>query len=163
MEEVGKRVKPRLRGVSHEIAFFVSFATGALLIVLASAHGTKATIAACIYAFAMTALFGSSALYHVPNWSASVRRWLRRLDHSSIFLLIAGTFTPFTTSPQFDPPSIYGTTGIPGSYSPNRYYFSSTKSLARCRHMQIKISFGRTSIGDELFNLTIFGRLMEEF
>jgi hypothetical protein len=76
---------------------------------------------------------------------------------------IAGTFTPFTTSPQFDPPSIYGTTGVPGSYSPNRYYFSSTKSLARCRHLQIKIDFGRTSIGDELFNLTIFGRLMEEF
>ncbi len=81
------------------------------------------------------------------------------------FLLneIAGTFTLFTSSPQFDPPSIYGTTGVPGSYSPNRYYFSSTKSLARCRHMQIKVSFGKTSIGDEIFNLTIFGRMMSEF
>ncbi len=95
VEELGKRIKPRLRGVSHEVAFFASFLSGALLIVLASPHGTKATVAACVYAFAMTALFGSSALYHVPNWSVPVRRWLRRLDHSSIFLLIAGTFTPF--------------------------------------------------------------------
>jgi hemolysin III len=95
MEDLAKRVKPRLRGVSHEIAFFVSFITGAALIVLASSHGTKATVAACIYAFTITALFGSSALYHVPTWSAPVRRWLRRLDHSSIFLLIAGTMTPF--------------------------------------------------------------------
>jgi hypothetical protein len=81
------------------------------------------------------------------------------------FLLneIAGTFTPFTLKPQFDPPSIYGTTGVPGSYSPNRYYFSGTKSLARCRHLQIKVDFGKTSNGDELFNLTMFGRLMAEF
>jgi hypothetical protein len=81
------------------------------------------------------------------------------------FLLneISGTFISFTTSPQADPPSIYGMTGVPGSYSPNRYYFSGTKSLARCRHMQIKVDFGKTSAGDELFNLTIFGRLMSEF
>lgn len=81
------------------------------------------------------------------------------------FLLneIAGTFTQFTQNPQYDPPSIYGTTLVPGSYSPNRYYFSSTASLARCRHMQIKVDFGKTSVGDELFNLTIFGRLMSEF
>lgn len=81
------------------------------------------------------------------------------------FLLneISGSFTPFTQAPQFDPPSIYGQTQIPGSYSPNRYYLSSTGSLARCRHMQIRVDFGRTSIGDELYNLTIFGRLMAEF
>lgn len=81
------------------------------------------------------------------------------------FLLneIEGTFTEFTTDPQFDPPSIYGTTGVPQSYSPNRYYFSATKSLARCRHLQIKIDFGETDIGDELYNLCIFGRLMAEF
>lgn len=81
------------------------------------------------------------------------------------FLLneIAGTFIPFVSKPQFDPPSIYGTTGVPGSYSPNRYYFSSTKSLARCRHMQIRVDFGATPNSDEMFNLTIFGRLMAEF
>ncbi len=87
------RVKPRLRGVSHEYAFFISFVTGALLIVLAP--GGRATVAAAIYAAAMTLLFGASALYHRPNWSAPARRWLRRLDHSSIFILIAGTYTPF--------------------------------------------------------------------
>lgn len=81
------------------------------------------------------------------------------------FLLneIAGTFTPFTASPQFDPPDIYGTTGVPGSYSPNRYYFSTTKSLARCRHMMIKIDYGKTPNPDEIFNATIFGRLLSEF
>jgi hypothetical protein len=78
------------------------------------------------------------------------------------FLLneVAGNFTPFLSNPTFDPPSIYGNTGIPGSYSPNRYYFSSTKSLAKCRHMQIRCDFGKTAVGDELYNLTIFGRLM---
>jgi hypothetical protein len=76
---------------------------------------------------------------------------------------IAGTFIPFASKPQFDPPSIYGTTGVPGSYSPNRYYFSSTKSLARCRHMQIRVDFGVTPNPDEMINMTIFGRLMSEF
>ena len=87
------RVKPKLRGVFHECAFFVSFATGALLILLAD--GGRERFAVAIYAVAITALFGASALYHRPTWSVPVRRWLRRLDHSSIFLLIAGTFTPF--------------------------------------------------------------------
>lgn len=75
---------------------------------------------------------------------------------------VSGTFTPFTKSPVFDPPSLYGTTIIPQSYSPNRYYFSGTGSLARCRHLQIKFDFGQTSNGDEIFNLTIFGRLFVE-
>jgi hypothetical protein len=75
---------------------------------------------------------------------------------------ISGVFTPFTTNPQFDPPSIYGTTVTPASYSPNRYYFLSNASLARCRHMQIKIDYGITPNGDELYNATIFGRLMIE-
>jgi hypothetical protein len=81
------------------------------------------------------------------------------------FLLneIAGQFTAFTTNPQFDPPDVYGSTGVPGSYSPNRYYFSNTKRLARARHLQIRVDFGKTSVGDELFNLTIMGRIMAEF
>lgn len=87
------RVKPRFRGISHMYAFFASFLTGAVL--LALADSTRELIAVGVYALAITMLFGSSALYHVPNWSASVRRWLRRLDHSSIFVLIAGTYTPF--------------------------------------------------------------------
>jgi hypothetical protein len=75
---------------------------------------------------------------------------------------ISGTFTAMSTVPQFDPPSLYGTSLSPQSYSPNRYYFSGTGSLARCRHLQIKVDFGETGNGDELFNLTIFGRLLVE-
>jgi hemolysin III len=87
-------VKPRLRGVSHQWAFFVSLITGAAL-VLAAPSG-RATAAAAIYAVSVAGLFGASALYHRINWSTvEARRWMRRLDHSMIFLLIAGTYTPF--------------------------------------------------------------------
>lgn len=87
-------LKPRLRGVSHQWAFFVSLGTGAAL-VLAAPTG-RATLAAAIYATSVAALFGASALYHRVNWaSAGARRWMRRLDHSMIFFLIAGTYTPF--------------------------------------------------------------------
>ena len=48
-----------------------------------------------IYAAAVPGLFGASALYHRVTWSPPVRRWMRRLDHSMIFVLIAGTYTPF--------------------------------------------------------------------
>jgi hemolysin III len=85
--------KPRLRGVFHQWAFFVSLAAGALLVLLA--NGSKATIAAGIYAFSLSALLGVSALYHRINWQPTARRWMRRLDHTMIFLLIAGTYTPF--------------------------------------------------------------------
>jgi hemolysin III len=87
-------IKPRLRGVSHQWAFFVSVATGVAL-VLAAPDG-RATAAVAIYAFTVAGLFGASALYHRINWSTmEARRWMRRLDHSMIFLLIAGTYTPF--------------------------------------------------------------------
>jgi hemolysin III len=87
-------VKPRLRGVSHEWAFFVSLVLGAALIV--AAKGAEATLAVSIYALSLSALFGTSALYHRVDWRRpEVRRWMRRLDHSMIFFLIAGTYTPF--------------------------------------------------------------------
>jgi hemolysin III len=87
-------VKPRLRGVSHEWAFFVSLVLGAALIV--AAKTPKATLAVAIYAVSLSALLGTSALYHRVNWTRpEVRRWMRRLDHSMIFFLIAGTYTPF--------------------------------------------------------------------
>jgi hemolysin III len=88
------RQKPRLRGVSHQWAFFVSLAAGAALIV--AAPSPRATLAVAIYAVSLSALFGVSALYHRINWvRPAARRWMRRLDHSMIFLLIAGTTTPF--------------------------------------------------------------------
>jgi hemolysin III len=84
-------VKPKLRGVLHEIAFFVSLVTGPILVLVARAGSH---LAAAIYSLAMTALFGFSALYHRPTWRPAVRRWLGRLDHSMIVVFTAATFTP---------------------------------------------------------------------
>jgi hemolysin III len=86
-------VKPRLRGVSHQYAFFVAVAAGAALVVLA--RGGQARLVVAVYALSLCAMFGASALYHRIDWPPRPRRWLRRLDHSMIFVLVAGTYTPF--------------------------------------------------------------------
>ncbi len=85
-------LKPRLRGVLHEYGFFVSLVCGVALI-LAASDG-RARLAAAIYAVALSGLLGTSALYHRVTWGPRARRWMRRLDHSMIFVLIAGTYTP---------------------------------------------------------------------
>ena len=86
--------KPLLRGVFHQWAFVAAVAAGAMLVALA--EGVRERAAVWIYAGSLAAMFGASALYHRGRWrSARVRVWLRRLDHSTIFLLIAGTYTPF--------------------------------------------------------------------
>jgi hemolysin III len=86
--------KPRLRGVSHEWAFFISLPLGLWLVT--SAPSGRAALAAGIYALSVALLFGASALYHRITWaSVAARRWMRRVDHSMIFVLIAGTYTPF--------------------------------------------------------------------
>jgi hemolysin III len=84
--------KPRLRGVLHQYAFFVALVLGAALV--AAAPG-RARVAAAIYAFSVAGLLGTSALYHRRDWPLRARLWMRRLDHSMIFVLIAGTYTPF--------------------------------------------------------------------
>ncbi len=86
------RKKPRLRGVSHEIAFYVSILAGCVL--TAWARPGKPSLAAMIYTGCVTVLFGASALYHRPNWLPATRAMLRRVDHAAIYLLIAGTYTP---------------------------------------------------------------------
>jgi hemolysin III len=86
------RVKPRLRGVFHQYAFFVSLAAGTLLVLLAAT--ARAGVAVTVYAVSVSALFGVSALYHRVTWTGPARRRMRRLDHAMIFLLIAGTYTP---------------------------------------------------------------------
>ena len=86
-------VKPRMRGVLHQYAFFVSVVLGAALVIVAP--GGRARLAALIYAFAVSGLLGTSALYHRVTWPPRARAWMRRLDHSMIFVLIAGTYTPF--------------------------------------------------------------------
>jgi len=86
--------KPRLRGVLHQWAFLVSLPLGLGLVV--AAGSARARVAVALYALSVAALFGTSALYHRVNWrSLSARLWMRRLDHSMIFVLIAGTYTPF--------------------------------------------------------------------
>jgi len=87
------KVKPRFRGVTHQYAFFVSLVVGALLVAFAPTG--EARLACAIYAFSVSGLFGTSALYHRISWSPRARRWMRRLDHAMIFVLIAGTYTPF--------------------------------------------------------------------
>lgn len=89
-----KLEKPRLRGVFHLWAFFVAVAAGVVLVVVAD--GTRARLATWVYVTALAAMFGASAFYHrYPFKSAARRLWARRLDHSMIFLFIAGTYTPF--------------------------------------------------------------------
>jgi len=86
------RQKPLLRGVSHQIAAGVALA-GLVALVLV-APGPRARLGALVYGLSLVGLFSVSALYHRPTWSPRARLWMRRLDHSAIFLLIAGTFTP---------------------------------------------------------------------
>ena len=88
-----KLPKPRLRGVSHQWAFFASLLAAAALIV--AAQGTREVVAISVYVFSLSALLGTSALYHRVTWGDGARRWMRRLDHTMIFVLIAGTYTPF--------------------------------------------------------------------
>jgi hemolysin III len=90
--EQAPREKPLLRGVFHEIAVAFALVGGVALTRMAS--GTRATVAAAVYAASLTALFGISALYHRPRWGPRLYVLMRRLDHAAIFLLIAGTYTP---------------------------------------------------------------------
>ena len=87
------RVKPKLRGVFHELAFFAAVGIG-IPLVLTAAPG-KARRSAIVFASCVAACFGASALYHRPTWQPRARSWLARLDHAGIYLLIAGTYTPF--------------------------------------------------------------------
>jgi hemolysin III len=84
--------KPRLRGLLHQYAFFAS--VPALVVLLLAARTDRATLAAAVYGSSLVALFGVSALYHRVTWSVRARRWMGRLDHAMISVLIAGTFTP---------------------------------------------------------------------
>ena len=84
--------KPLLRGVLHQVGFFFALVAGAWLIFIAP--GTQAKLACGVYALTLATLLGVSALYHRINWSIPARQRMRRLDHSAIFLLIAGTYTP---------------------------------------------------------------------
>jgi hemolysin III len=88
-------LKPRLRGWLHAYAALVSIVSGsAMIAVAASLRGGSAAVTTGIYCATVTLLFGTSALYHRLNWSPRAHRVMKRLDHSMIFVFIAGTYTP---------------------------------------------------------------------
>jgi hemolysin III len=90
--EPGIDLVPRLRGVSHALAFVV--ALGAASVIVALAPGGIAALALAVYGAGMVALFGGSALYHRWPGSSRVKAALRRIDHSTIFVFIAASYTP---------------------------------------------------------------------
>lgn len=94
VSDVAKAVKPKLRGWLHAGTFPLAVAVGVVLVILAPS--TLAKVATAIFAVTAALLFGVSALYHRGKWSPKVAAVLRRLDHANIFLIIAGTYTPFT-------------------------------------------------------------------
>ncbi len=84
--------RPLWRGKMHAWTFFVAIPAGIVLIAIAD--GTAATVAAAIYAATLLLLFGTSASYHRLAHSVRARDVMQRLDHSMIYLLIAGTYVP---------------------------------------------------------------------
>jgi hemolysin III len=88
--------KPRLRGRLHQYAFFVALVCGIVLSSIAAGRPGLAPLVSCaVYSLTVCGLFGISALYHRRVWSERGYQIMRRLDHSMIFIFIAGTYTPF--------------------------------------------------------------------
>ncbi|MEU1615766.1 hemolysin III family protein [Streptomyces sp. NPDC008238] len=87
-------LKPKLRGWLHAGMFPAVLVAGVVL--TAFAESTRGRIACAVFTLTACALFGVSALYHRGDWGPRASAVLRRLDHANIFLIIAGTYTPFT-------------------------------------------------------------------
>ncbi|SIQ60008.1 PAQR family membrane homeostasis protein TrhA [Micromonospora avicenniae] len=88
--------KPRMRGWLHAYAFFVALVCGIVLCAIAATRPGLAPVISCaIYSLTVCGLFGTSALYHRRVWSERGYQVMRRMDHSMIFVFIAGTYTPF--------------------------------------------------------------------
>ena len=90
-------LRPRMRGWIHLYSGFVAIVTGATLVAVAWATtGPVAALACGIYALTVCGVFGVSATYHRVHWSTTAARtWMKRADHSMIFIFIAGSYTPF--------------------------------------------------------------------
>jgi hemolysin III len=91
-QTIAAAVKPRLRGWIHAGTAPVALVAGAVLVLLSPT--TEARVSTAVFALAAVVLFGTSAVYHRGTWSPRTAATLRRADHSNIFLLIAGTYTP---------------------------------------------------------------------
>ncbi|NNN16142.1 MAG: hemolysin III family protein [Acidimicrobiaceae bacterium] len=85
-------VKPKFRGRLHQVGFFVSIPMGFAIVI--AAPTAKAKIAVAIYSVCISLMLGTSALFHVHNWTPEARRVMRRMDHAMIFAAVAGTYTP---------------------------------------------------------------------
>ena len=84
--------KPRLRGIPDVIAVAIFVPAAAWL--MAHARPGLPTVSATVYSISLVLLFGVSATYHAPMWPMRIRRFWRKLDHSAIYILIAGSYTP---------------------------------------------------------------------
>lgn len=76
----------------HQGALLISLAVAPFVVL--AADDTRARAAAAVFAGSVAVCFGASALYHRVTWRPGVRRWMRRVDHAGVYLLIAGTYTP---------------------------------------------------------------------
>lgn len=85
-------VKPRLRGVSHQISFFIALVATVMLVMRTQSRA--GTAAALVFGASLILLFGTSACYHRIDWRPAARARMRRLDHAAIFMLIGGGYTP---------------------------------------------------------------------
>ena len=125
--------KPRLRGTSHFYALFV--AVVAALVLVVTAPGGLATFAASVYAVTLVGMFGASALYHRGNWSPPTARRLLQLDHTAIFLLIAGTYTPIALLAMHGcRTGRHALRGVAGRGGRNRLRVDAGARTARLRH-----------------------------
>ena len=94
VHEALDEIKPHLRGWLHAATAPLALAAGIVLVVLSPTGATR--FGSAVFAASALALFTASATMHRGRWSPRTMLWLRRLDHSSIFLLIAGSYTPFS-------------------------------------------------------------------
>jgi hemolysin III len=91
-EAAAAPIKPLLRGVSHQVAFYAAVVAASALVL--RSKSPAAAWAGGVFGGSLALLFGVSALYHRVQWNAAQRQRMRRLDHSAIFVLIAGGYTP---------------------------------------------------------------------
>jgi hemolysin III len=94
VRETLDEVKPHLRGWMHAASAPLTLAAGVVLVVLSPTASSR--IGSAVFASSALVLFTVSGIYHRGTWSPRVWRFLRRFDHANIFLLIAGSYTPFT-------------------------------------------------------------------
>jgi hemolysin III len=104
--------RPRMRGWLHLFAFFGAIVAGAVIVPLAAVQGARAGFSVALYSLTICGLFGTSALYHRRRWSPRGWTVMKRLDHSMIFLFIAGTYTPFALMAVDQPTGFWVLAGV---------------------------------------------------